>query len=405
MTTHVGSLIRPAEIQLDTLAHERGETYADKDAYLAALTSATRDVLLGQAATGIDVINDGEYGKSSWIRYIFGRVTGIEPRPVDFNSDQILSALPPGLLDTVPKLPQEVTRTGVEGFNPYRDAISRFVPFWSHDCSTSGQGLCWYCTGPITYDPTEIDEQLAILNQALVGVDVTGVFVTAISPASIYYMVDEYYNNDEDFVRAISAALREEYRKIIDAGFDLQVDDAVMWHKYSTIAMGGGTPADYGAWANLRIDGLNYALEGIPRDRIRYHICSGSAHGPKVFDPTLREILPYVLRVNWGKLLFEQGNVVHEHEWDVWQDFPLDDDRVLVPGVVTHQTEMVEHPELVAQRLIRTARIVGRDRVMAGTDCGFAQSVMMRRVDPWTQWAKLGSLVEGARLATEQLWK
>ncbi len=203
---------------------------------------------------------------------------------------------------------------------------------------------------------------------------------------------------------AAAEALREEYRRIIDHGLLLQIDDAVLWHRYASIKMAGGTEHDYAAWANPRIEALNHALEGIPQDRVRYHVCSGSNHATKVFDPSLRDILPYVMRVNWWMLLFEQGNVGHEHEWTVWQDVTVPEDRILVPGVVTHHTHMVEHPELVAQRLVRLANIVGRDRVVAGTDCGFAQSSFITRADPWTQWAKLRSLVEGAEIASNQLW-
>jgi len=198
--------------------------------------------------------------------------------------------------------------------------------------------------------------------------------------------------------------LAQEYQMIVDAGFVLHVDDAVLWHKFATFRMSGGSEKDYAAWAMPRIEALNQALDGIPQERVRYHICSGSGHSTKVFDPTLAEILPYVLRVNWGMLLFEQANVVHEHEWTVWQDAKLPEGRVLVPGVVTHHTHMVEHPELVAQRLVRLANLVGRDHVMAGTDCGFAQSSYIARTDAWTQWAKLRSLVEGAQLASTRLW-
>jgi 5-methyltetrahydropteroyltriglutamate--homocysteine methyltransferase len=195
-----------------------------------------------------------------------------------------------------------------------------------------------------------------------------------------------------------------EYRRIVDAGFMLQVDDAVLWHKYGTVRLSGGSVEDYRAWADLRVEALNHALAGIAPERVRYHVCTGSGHGPHTIDPSLRDVVEFVLRVNARALLIEQGNARHEHEWHVWEDVALPDDKILVPGVVTHHTQMVEHPELVAQRLVRLADLVGRERVMAGTDCGFAQMATVRRVPEWTQWAKLQSLAEGARLASVELW-
>jgi 5-methyltetrahydropteroyltriglutamate--homocysteine methyltransferase len=185
----------------------------------------------------------------------------------------------------------------------------------------------------------------------------------------------------------------------------VSIDDAVLWHKYATVKLFGGTVDDYTRWAEPRIDALNHALRGIPPERVRYHICSGSNHGAHTQDASLRDIIDLVLKVNAHAYLIEQGNARHEHEWRIWEDVRLPDDKIVVPGVVTHQTQMVEHPELVAQRLVRLAKLVGRERVMAGTDCGFAQGADIRRVPEWTQWAKLESLVEGARLASDELWR
>ncbi len=224
------------------------------------------------------------------------------------------------------------------------------------------------------------------------------------APASVYWFRNEYYATEEEFVYALADALRIEYRRIHAAGIMVHVDDAVLWHMFGTIRLRGGTPEDYRRWAQLRVDALNHALEGIPADRVRYHICSGSDHAPHTQDPLLRDVIDMVLQVNARYLLIEQGNARHEHEWRIWEDVTLPDDKVLVPGVVTHQTMMVEHPELVAQRLVRLAGLVGRERVMAGTDCGFAQTATTKRVPQFTQWAKLQAMVEGAQIATKELW-
>jgi 5-methyltetrahydropteroyltriglutamate--homocysteine methyltransferase len=259
---------------------------------------------------------------------------------------------------------------------------------------------------PVTYTGGEvIARDIANLKAAMQAAGVQEGFLPVVAPASCFpTLIDEHYGSEEAALMGIAEALREEYRAIVDAGFYLHVDDAVMWHKYATIALEGGTPEDYHRWASVRVDALNHALEGIPEDRVRYHICSSSGHGPHVHDPDLVEILPHVLAVNAGTYLFEQANARHEHEWKIWEDIELPEGKMLCPGVVTHHTEMVEHPELVAQRLVRFARVVGRERVMAGTDCGFAQAATTRRVPVWTQWAKLQSLAEGARIASRELW-
>jgi 5-methyltetrahydropteroyltriglutamate--homocysteine methyltransferase len=220
----------------------------------------------------------------------------------------------------------------------------------------------------------------------------------------VYLLRKEYYSSVEEFVYAVADALRVEYRRIYEAGIMVHVDDAVLWHMFGTMRLRGQTPEDYRKWAQLRVEALNHALEGIPADRVRYHICSGSDHAPHTQDPLLRDVIDVVLGVNARYLLIEQGNARHEHEWREWEDVKLPEGKMLIPGVVTHHTVIVEHPELVAQRLVRLAKLVGRERVMAGTDCGFAQTAGTKRVPEFTQWAKLESLAEGARLATQELW-
>jgi 5-methyltetrahydropteroyltriglutamate--homocysteine methyltransferase len=214
---------------------------------------------------------------------------------------------------------------------------------------------------------------------------------------------DEYYGNQRDLLMALADAMREEYRAIIDAGLMLQVDDAFLPFMYERLVP-PMTLDQYRAWAEMRVDALNHALEGIPEDRVRYHICWGSWNGPHTFDVPLKEIVDLVLKVRAGAYLFEAANPRHEHEWTVWRDVKLPPGKVLVPGVISHATNVVEHPELVAERLVRLAKIVGRENVMGGTDCGFAQGPFIRRVHPTIQWAKLKALAEGAQLATVDLW-
>ena len=249
----------------------------------------------------------------------------------------------------------------------------------------------------------QLDCFKAAIPRAGVAVDET--FVPALAPGWLdHFIYNEYYKTDEEFVYALADVLHEEYRAIIESGAFLQVDDAVLMHEADTMLSRGQSWEDYRAWARLRVEALNHALRGLPEDRIRYHVCFGSWHGPHAYDPPLRDSIDLVLAVNAKYYLMEQANPRHEHEWKIWADVPLPDGKVLVPGVVTHHTNVVEHPKLVAQRLVRLANVVGRERVMGGTDCGFAQGAFMHRVHEEIQWAKLASLVEGARIATRELW-
>jgi 5-methyltetrahydropteroyltriglutamate--homocysteine methyltransferase len=393
LTTHTGSLIRPPELEAQLIRREQGEP-VDAEKFAAAVRAGVAAVLQEQADNGLDIVNDGEFDKNSWISYIYYRVTGIETREYAFDPDRVLAAIPPTF---------DRTRTG-----NVREELNRFVPFYTRDWS-SGIGTGWVCTGPISYNPATVDAHLADVRAAAdrlghaASAPARPVFITAVSPGSLHWIRNEYYESEEEFVFAFADALRQEYLRIIEAGFLLQVDDAVLWRQRATITMRGGTQRDYDAWADVRVAALNRALEGIPTERIRYHVCSGSGHEAKVVDAGLREVLPAILNVRWGSLLVEQANAGHEHEWAVWRDFALPEGRLLVPGVVTHHTHVVEHPDLVAQRLVRLAGVVGPDRIMAGTDCGFAQTAGKSRVQLWTQWAKLRALVAGAAQASSQL--
>ncbi len=386
LATHVGSLLRPPELVPALDAIQRGQPY-DKAEFDSRLEAAVADVVRRQAEAGVDIVDDGELSKPGWINYVYDRMTGIEPRNMSLTDAEVESMLP-GSVD-------REALVGAEGF---------YTGVWSDPELPQSDGTAWVCTGPIRYVGDALAADLAHLRSAVAAVDVVDTFVPAVAPGSAYWLENEHYASEEEFVFAFADALGEEYRQIVDAGFMLQVDDAVLWHKYGTVRLSGGSVDDYRAWADLRVEALNRALAGIPPERVRYHVCSGSGHGPHTIDPSLRDVLEFVLRVNAHALLIEQANARHEHEWRIWEDVALPADKILVPGVVTHHTMMVEHPELVAQRLVRLAKLVGPERVMAGTDCGFAQMATVRRVPEWTQWAKLEALAEGARLASIQLW-
>jgi 5-methyltetrahydropteroyltriglutamate--homocysteine methyltransferase len=398
--THAGSLIRPRALLAFLSAVDHGRASTDSVEYQAALAKAVADAVRRQVETGVDIIDDGEMGKSTWITYLYERTSGLESRPLEANFSSILPASRdrqnfPGAYRELDRVERDATiRLRSEAGRPEAQGpASRGVSVW-------------VCAGPMTYDRTAIDRDLVNFKVALEGsgTDISETFMPVVAPASAYWLTNEHYETDEEFVYALADVLHEEYKAIIESGAFLQVDDAVLMHEADTMLSRGQSWEDYRAWARLRVDALNHALRGLPEDRIRYHSCFGSWHGPHAYDPPLRDSIDLVLAVNAKYYLMEQANPRHEHEWKIWEDVPLPDGKVLVPGVVTHHTNVVEHPELVAQRLVRLANVVGRDRVMGGTDCGFAQGAFTHRVHEEIQWAKLASLVEGARIASRELW-
>ena len=372
LTTHVGSLVRPqALLELSAQATHDPQRYEDH------LETSVAAVVQAQAKVGIDIVNDGEFGKSSWANYALGRFSGFEERP-----DQMYPAVWLG-----------------------RDRV-RFAEFMAKEFPRGVTGTPGHaCVGPIAYrDRKSIARDVANLKSAVESASVEEAFLTAVAPASVGYdAANEYYPNERDYVFAIANALREEYLAIADAGLVLQVDDAVLANMYDTLVQ--ESPRRYREWAELRIDALNHALSGIPEDRIRYHVCFGSWHVPHVADAALEDIVDLILKVRAGAYSIEAANVRHEHEWRVWEKAKLPEGKILIPGVVTHHTITVEHPRLVADRIITFARLVGRENVIAGTDCGFAQTEGIQRVHPSVMWAKFDSLVEGARLASRELWR
>jgi 5-methyltetrahydropteroyltriglutamate--homocysteine methyltransferase len=372
LTTHVGSLIRPPDL-VDT-ASERHAAPAGLDP--ARLGAAVEDVVRRQVEIGIDVVNDGEYGKSGWSLYFLDRVSGFEVRE------------------------HELQPIGWLG----RD-LERFPDFFAQEMPYVQRGQpAEACVGPIRYrGGAELARDLENLRSAAARAHPREVFITSVAPGSAAYNgVNEHYASERDYVFAIAAALREEYQAVHRAGFVLQVDDALLANMYDTLVR--QSPERYREWAELRVAALNHALEGIPPDRVRYHVCFGSWHVPHVADAPLDAIVDLVLAVNAQGYCIEAANVRHEHEWRVWEKVRLPKDKILIPGVVSHHTTTVEHPRLVADRIERLAKLVGRENVIAGTDCGFAQSRKIQRVHPSVMWAKLEALVAGAALASEELF-
>jgi 5-methyltetrahydropteroyltriglutamate--homocysteine methyltransferase len=375
LTTHVGSLIRP-----DTLLSEPPPDAGAQDNrdYACALEKAVADVVADQVNAGLDVINDGEFGKSSWSGYALDRVSGFEIRP-----DQLVP---------------------LDWLGGDRDRFRGFFTNSPELPAALTGAPAQVCVGPVKYTGHElIGRDLANLKAATAGRPECEVFFTSVAPGSMAYQgVNEYYRNDEEYVFAIADALRHEYLAIYEAGFVVQVDDAVLANMYDHLSRLGERA--YRTWAQLRIDALNHALSGIPSDRIRYHVCFGSWHVPHVADAPLEAIIDLILQVDAGAYAIEAANPRHEWEWEVWEQTKLPDGKILIPGVITHHTTTVEHPNLVAQRLERFARLVGRENVIGGADCGFAQTSRIRRAHPEVVWAKFASLVEGAKRASQRVW-
>ena len=388
LTTHVGSLIRPTELTDFLLKRQNRESY-DERAYEECLRRSVVDVAKKQAEIGIDIISDGEFGKNiSWSRYVLERMSGFEERQ---------GAGVGSIRATAGK-----DRRDFAEFYAEYEAAQGFVGMGRSSART---GL-WYVTGPIAYTGhAAIKRDIDDLKAALKDVKVEGVFLPVVAPGSVApERGEEYYKSSEESLFAIARALREEYRAIIDAGFILQIDDAFL-ASYYDVMVPPASLADYRKWAQIRLDATNEAISGLPAERIRYHVCWGSWNGPHTNDVPVQDIVDLILRLKVGGISLEMANPRHEHEWRVWESVRLPDDKVLLPGVVTHSTNIVEHPELVAERIVRLANLVGRERVIASTDCGFAQGPFTRRVHPSIQWAKLASLVEGADIASRQLWK
>jgi 5-methyltetrahydropteroyltriglutamate--homocysteine methyltransferase len=371
LTTHIGSL--PDFVVLD-------ETAADHEAKLrAAIAGAVKR----QRDAGLDIINEGEFAKhGDWLRYVESRLGGFEPR------------MEPTTVFTAGKDREEfadfykyATENGTLFYRPSeRATLNRPVPAWA-------------CTAPVVYrGQAAMQREIELFRAALGAFPAGDAFLTTTAPASLEpYRRNEFYKSEEEYVFAIADAMRVEYKMIADAGFLVHVDDAWLVALWDRIGIPMGLPA-FKKFCLMRIEALNHALKGIPPEQVRYHLCWGSWHGPHVYDIAMKDIVDVMLKVNAQCYLFEAANARHEHEYDVWESVKLPDGKIIAPGMVTHSTDVVEHPELVSQRIVRFARLVGKENVIAGCDCGFG-----RRSHPQIGWAKLKALVEGAALATKAL--
>lgn len=373
LTTHAGSLPRPEDLRAMVLAQGRGEAI-DQAALDAQLAGAVTEIVKQQVECGLDIVNDGELSKTNFTDYVARRLAGHETRPgTGFRR-------------------LDMTARDAAKFPGYFEANRR--PRYT------GGTTVPICVEPLRYvGHPELQRDLANFRNAVTGADIAGAFLPANTPGTIeHWLGNEYYKSGEEFVFAIAEAMREEYRAIVDAGFLLQIDDPDLPDGWNCLP--GVTIEEYRNYAAMRVDALNHALRDIPPEQIRLHVCWGSFHGPHHDDIPLRDIVDIIFRVRAGSYSIEASNPCHEHEWHVFEEVKLPDGATLVPGVVGHCTDFIEHPDLVAERLVRYANLIGRENVLAGTDCGLGTRVG----HPSICWAKFEAMAEGARRATKALW-
>jgi len=401
LTTHVGSLIRPAPLREVIGARENGLAYRE-EALASILRDAVKDVVLKQSQLGLDVVSDGEYGKTGWNRYVAERMDGFVHREWHVGEKRASNF----------DLSGEAAR-----FGEFYAAYGKIQSFdWEAAGRSKESGasllasaadtkrLVWECVGPIQYKGhAALRRDVENFKSGLASATTDEAFVAAASPASARgNWLNSFYATESDLMTALADAMKEEYRSIVDSGFVLQVDDPYLADQYGSLV------ARLGPEVALRrleegVELLNHALLGIPEERVRYHLCWGSWNGPHTTDVPLKTIVDIVLKVRAQAYSVEAANQRHEHEWQVWKAVKLPESKILIPGLVAHSTNVVEHPELVAWRIGNFASVVGPDRIIAGTDCGFSQSYNHMRMHPSIQWAKLEALVEGARIASKQL--
>ena len=388
LTTHVGSLPRPDDLMALYASN------ASDDKLQPRLRAAIGDIVRRQAETGVDIVNDGEYGKAmrssmdfgAWWSYVYPRLQGFELREEQAKKGR--GAWTFGSKE----------RKDFSEFYAAEASAAASAARQSGSSSATLYGLT--CTGPVKYvGQTAIKRDIENLATAVRANRAEEVFMTAVSPATLQILPNEYYKNAEEYTFALAEAIREEYKAIVDAGFILQIDDPALVDIYDWWFSMKGDLAGYRKWAAFQVEALNHALAGIPEDRVRFHICWGSWHGPHQGDVQLKDVVDLLLKVKAQAYVIEAGNVRHEHEWKIWKETKLPQGKILIPGVVSHATNVLEHPELIADRLVRFASVVGRENVIAGTDCGLGG-----RVHPQIAWAKLAALSEGAKLASKELW-
>ena len=385
LTTHTGSLPRPPDLVATLNRKELGEDF-DRAAFDARVRRAIDEIVRQQADTGIDIVDDGEHSKVNWMAYARARLSGLEEidSPPKFRGTTRDSQAFPGTYEDM-----RVMLAGRSGALVAKRTV---------------RPKAQVCSGPIKYvGHDELKADIGNLKASLKGVKVEDAFMTAISPSNLeLYYENRHYATGEEYLAALAEAMRVEYLAITEAGFLLQIDDPRMATHYNRAT--DASIDDCRKFIALRVEAVNHALRGIPADRVRFHTCYSVNIAPRVHDFELKHFVDLMLQVRANAYLIEAANPRHEHEWQLWQEVKLPDDKVLVPGVVSHCIHLVEHPELVAQRIARFADVVGRERVIAGTDCGFGTSGAGDEVHPEVAWAKLRSLVEGARIASQRLW-
>jgi 5-methyltetrahydropteroyltriglutamate--homocysteine methyltransferase len=396
LTSQAGSLPRPDDLIEANRAREAGET-TDERAFQNTLQAAIVDVVRRQKEIGVDVPGDGEFGKAmghrvnyrAWWSYSFNRLGGLD-------------LAGPGMNEIPPKRsrPGEIALSS----NADRRDRQKFLAVYTDpegSVYTGPRAPSWpVCVGPLVYKGQEaIKSDIAHFKAALKTCGIEEGFMTSVAPGSAARLANAYYKTDEEFVFACADAMREEYKAIVDAGLILQLDDPSIAESWDLVNP-EPTVEDYQKFSMVRVEALNHAIKGLPEDRIRFHLCWGSWHGPHTTDIPMRDIVKVMLAVNAQAYSFEAGNVRHEHEWIVWEDVKLPEGKMILPGVVSHATNVIEHPELVAQRILRFTKSVGRERVIASTDCGLGG-----RVHPMIAWAKLEALAQGAALASRELWR
>ena len=379
LTTHVGSLARPRNVMNLLSAKERQEEY-DRNLFESSINDAVSDIVERQIHAGIDVVSDGEQSKSSFLTYITERLKGFSPS--DKQGEDLWSA-------------SRETIAFPEFYDSHRKARQGLV----------AKPVKQVCKAAVAYDGhTVLQRDIANLKAAAKSNGVQEAFMTAVSPSDVEgQQSNEFYESDEEYLFAIAEAMREEYQAIVDAGLILQIDDPRLLTYY--ISRPDLSITECRKWAELRVESLNHALKGLPDDRVRFHTCYGINIGPRVHEMNLSDIVDVMLKVNAGAYLFEAGNPRHEHEWQVWENVKVPEGKSLIPGVISHSTPLVEHPELIAQRLIRFADVCGKENIMAGSDCGFASfAATEQEIHPSIVWAKFQNLAQGARLASQKLW-
>ena len=385
LTTHTGSLPRPPDLVALLNARELGEA-CNRAAYGTRVRRAITEIVAKQVETGLDVIDDGEHSKVNWMAYARARLSGLEE------------------IDTPPKF-RGATRDSLAFPGAYEDMrVMLAARSGALVAKRTVRPRAQVCTGPIKYvGQAELALDIANLKAALENASHEDAFMTAISPSNLeLYYENHYYASQEEYLAALAEAMRVEYLAIVEAGLLLQIDDPRMATHYNRAV--DASMEECRSFIALRVEAVNHALRGIQPDRVRFHTCYSVNVAPRAHDFELRHFADLMLRINAGAYLIEAANPRHEHEWQVWREVRLPDDKILVPGVVSHCVQLVEHPELVAQRIERFAAVVGCKRVIAGTDCGFGTSGVGDEVHPEVAWAKLAALVEGARIASKRLW-